>query len=724
MFSVTQCPTCSTKFKVLPQQLRASEGWVRCGRCNNVFDATDHFIEYVPRKKDKDKAAQTAAATPPAPATDEKTQQAQAQAEQALQALAATLEGDPKPAGKEQTQAQAGEQRADPARTDKARTSSDSADAKPDAKADAKPEEKPATPPADADALNERPSRRWLRELSETFRPQSSRSGKSESAKTENAKAESPKAESPKTQDRKAGSDASAPPSPAPASPSSAAPAPLPLTSPSADEGAAPPAAHPSLAVGDSDDEAQSTANVAVIHATLAEAAAAASTFQQEVERWQARQQAGEGAEKKDGEKKDTDSAAAESAPADQQPVIDEDIPPGAIVLAPAVLPKEGQSYEPLLPAETPEPIETKPEAQKPGAEKTEHKAPPQAEKAAAQVETGKSPAPAKTKPEAKPAETKAKDDVKTDVKAKAEIKAAEAKPAPAQPAGAKAAEKTGEKPGEKPAEKPAAKPAEKAEKASEKTAEKPAEKSADKPAEKPASKAPAPAPAPAAPAAPAATPVKPRPIAEPLHLEFALTDLDEPLPDDADDATRAQYRAAFSQTQELNFVRKAARDAFWRSPRVRLGMLIGSVLLVLSLALQYLVHNRNHLAAGSDAMHARMQGFCRLLGCTISPLRQLEVLEIEGSTFQNDGDGVFTLSWSVRNRGKLRVLTPELALSLRDDADQTLLRRTIRPGELPSAPETIGPGQQWQAQQTLKITAHEQAVTGYQLQIFYGDAP
>lgn len=35
----TRCPACSTTFKVVPDQLKVSEGWVRCGRCSEVFDA-------------------------------------------------------------------------------------------------------------------------------------------------------------------------------------------------------------------------------------------------------------------------------------------------------------------------------------------------------------------------------------------------------------------------------------------------------------------------------------------------------------------------------------------------------------------------------------------------------------------------------------------------------------------------------------------------------------
>lgn len=38
----TRCPACETVFKVVPDQLKISSGWVRCGRCAEVFDAAAH----------------------------------------------------------------------------------------------------------------------------------------------------------------------------------------------------------------------------------------------------------------------------------------------------------------------------------------------------------------------------------------------------------------------------------------------------------------------------------------------------------------------------------------------------------------------------------------------------------------------------------------------------------------------------------------------------------
>lgn len=40
-----RCPACKTVFRVVPDQLRVSEGWVRCGRCSEVFNATQSLVD-------------------------------------------------------------------------------------------------------------------------------------------------------------------------------------------------------------------------------------------------------------------------------------------------------------------------------------------------------------------------------------------------------------------------------------------------------------------------------------------------------------------------------------------------------------------------------------------------------------------------------------------------------------------------------------------------------
>lgn len=48
MSFITRCPACATQFKVVPDQLKLTDGWVRCGHCSDVFDATRYLENRLP----------------------------------------------------------------------------------------------------------------------------------------------------------------------------------------------------------------------------------------------------------------------------------------------------------------------------------------------------------------------------------------------------------------------------------------------------------------------------------------------------------------------------------------------------------------------------------------------------------------------------------------------------------------------------------------------------
>lgn len=47
MSLITRCSACGTMFKVVADQLRISQGWVRCGNCSEIFDAAANLQPYV-----------------------------------------------------------------------------------------------------------------------------------------------------------------------------------------------------------------------------------------------------------------------------------------------------------------------------------------------------------------------------------------------------------------------------------------------------------------------------------------------------------------------------------------------------------------------------------------------------------------------------------------------------------------------------------------------------
>ena len=63
MSLATRCTACGTVFRVVQDQLKVSEGWVRCGRCDEVFNALEGLFDL-----ERDAPPEWRPPTPPAPA--------------------------------------------------------------------------------------------------------------------------------------------------------------------------------------------------------------------------------------------------------------------------------------------------------------------------------------------------------------------------------------------------------------------------------------------------------------------------------------------------------------------------------------------------------------------------------------------------------------------------------------------------------------------------------
>ncbi|MEI8265873.1 MAG: zinc-ribbon and DUF3426 domain-containing protein [Betaproteobacteria bacterium] len=68
MTLTTRCPSCNTVFKVAQDQLRLAEGWVRCGRCEETFEAQDALAQWQAGSET------SAAQVPPSPAKSDEVQ--------------------------------------------------------------------------------------------------------------------------------------------------------------------------------------------------------------------------------------------------------------------------------------------------------------------------------------------------------------------------------------------------------------------------------------------------------------------------------------------------------------------------------------------------------------------------------------------------------------------------------------------------------------------------
>ncbi|HRZ60011.1 MAG TPA: DUF3426 domain-containing protein [Rubrivivax sp.] len=154
MSLATRCPACGTVFRVVPDQLKVSDGWVRCGRCSDVFDASKALFDLDSGSLAQRPPAPTAAPMPPADAAND-----EPQARAAIRA--ATDMPPPTPADASPADPRRGESpNASPVTTADARAdgSAPAADASPPEETAAPPSAAPEAPAASVDVASPKPA--------------------------------------------------------------------------------------------------------------------------------------------------------------------------------------------------------------------------------------------------------------------------------------------------------------------------------------------------------------------------------------------------------------------------------------------------------------------------------------------------------------------------------------------------------------------------------------
>jgi hypothetical protein len=138
--------------------------------------------------------------------------------------------------------------------------------------------------------------------------------------------------------------------------------------------------------------------------------------------------------------------------------------------------------------------------------------------------------------------------------------------------------------------------------------------------------------------------------------------------------------------------------------------------------------HWRDHLAAHYPALKPHLVAACEPLRCSISPLRKLDALTVEGVSVSPVGGGTsYRLNLTLRNGAQVPVATPAVELSLQDSNDVTIIKRVIQANEL----QLAGPlSQELPAQTEHAVTnlfaigssadAPLKRVAGYRVVAFY----
>ena len=117
-------------------------------------------------------------------------------------------------------------------------------------------------------------------------------------------------------------------------------------------------------------------------------------------------------------------------------------------------------------------------------------------------------------------------------------------------------------------------------------------------------------------------------------------------------------------------------------APEVNLSLkwLVAAGLLLLTLLMQWVVVQRNWLAAEEPALRPLLSAMC---ACEVTWPREPDAVLIESSSFTENPQGGYTVQLRLKNTQHHPVAMPALELSLTDLQDQVLVRRVFMADEL-----------------------------------------
>lgn len=164
-----------------------------------------------------------------------------------------------------------------------------------------------------------------------------------------------------------------------------------------------------------------------------------------------------------------------------------------------------------------------------------------------------------------------------------------------------------------------------------------------------------------------------------------------------------------------------------WRAPPVprrsrSWAWGIASILLLAVLLAQTAYFLRDTLVSQLPQTRPLLERMCALLDCTLSLPKNLALLQIVGSDLETDARGRLTLSLTLGNRAGHAQAWPVLVLTLTDQRNRPLARRSFAPSEYLGDPRRIAAGMPPRSEQplSLPLTVHDLKPMGFDLQLVY----
>lgn len=148
----------------------------------------------------------------------------------------------------------------------------------------------------------------------------------------------------------------------------------------------------------------------------------------------------------------------------------------------------------------------------------------------------------------------------------------------------------------------------------------------------------------------------------------------------------------------------------------------VASVLLLALLLAQTAYFLRDTLVSRLPLTRPAFEQACAVLGCTLSLPKNLALLQVVGSDLQTETSGRLNLALTLGNRANHAQAWPVLVLTLTDQRNRPLARRSFAPSEYLGDAQRIAAGIPPRSEQVLSLplTVRDLAPMGFDLQLTY----
>lgn len=178
----------------------------------------------------------------------------------------------------------------------------------------------------------------------------------------------------------------------------------------------------------------------------------------------------------------------------------------------------------------------------------------------------------------------------------------------------------------------------------------------------------------------------------------------------------------AFHELPAVSFMRAMPKRSMWHQPLVRAVLGLMGFVLVVALAAQLVVHERDRLVAMQPQIRPVLDALCATLKCGLSPVRQIESIVIDNASFSKMRAEAYRLGLSLKNTAAIDLAMPSLELTLTDSQNQTVVRRVLLPAEFGAASDVLTTGSEWSGTVILDVRGATGAerISGYRVLVFY----